>query len=156
MALWCGWHLAPPRSASVRSPVPIAGHCWPLPPQETLKTQKQVWLSLLWDPWVLVLIRFCLSPLSVSRIWNLILNLILPFLPSPWGSCLALGCGFFFFFVWSNILLLMVVQQLVAILVFLQMSVHLSTPPSLVKKDELFTQYFCSDTQSSRQRVSFS
>ena len=28
--------------------------------------QRQVWLSLLWGPWVLVHTRFCLSPLSVS------------------------------------------------------------------------------------------
>ena len=27
---------------------------------------RQVWLSLLWGPWVLVPTRFCLSPLSVS------------------------------------------------------------------------------------------
>ena len=26
-----------PRSATPRSPAPVAGHCWPVPPQETLK-----------------------------------------------------------------------------------------------------------------------
>ena len=96
MALWWGSHLAPSRSASARALVPIAGHCWPVPPQETLETQKQVWISLLWDPWVHVLIKFCLSPLGVSTIWGLILNLISPFLPSSWGSSFALGCGFYF------------------------------------------------------------
>ena len=30
------------------------------------KTQRWVWLSLLWDPWVPVHMRFCLSPLSIS------------------------------------------------------------------------------------------
>ena len=32
-----------PRYAAPRVPVPAAGHCWPIPPQETL---KQFWLSL--------------------------------------------------------------------------------------------------------------
>ena len=48
----------------------------------------------------------------------------------------------------------MVVQLLVAILVFLQekMSIYLSTPPFLVTKDELFTQYFFySSSQSSKK-----
>ena len=29
-------------------------------------TQRQVWLSLLWDLWVLVCIRFCLGPPNIS------------------------------------------------------------------------------------------
>ena len=29
-------------------------------------TQRQVWLCLLWGPWVLIHTRFCLSPLSIS------------------------------------------------------------------------------------------
>ena len=29
-------------------------------------TQRQVWLSLLWGPWVLACTKFCLSPLSIS------------------------------------------------------------------------------------------
>ena len=32
--------------------------------------QRQVWLSLLWGPWVLVHTRFCLSPLSVSGMYG--------------------------------------------------------------------------------------
>ena len=32
-----------PRSAAPRAPAPAAGHCWPIPLQETL---KQFWLSL--------------------------------------------------------------------------------------------------------------
>ena len=43
-------------------------------------------------------------------VWGLILNVILPLLPSCWGFSFALGCGVFFL-VGSNILLLMVVQQ---------------------------------------------
>ena len=30
-------HAAWPGSAAARAPVPVAGHCWPVPPQETLK-----------------------------------------------------------------------------------------------------------------------
>ena len=29
-------------------------------------TQRQVWFSVLWGPWVLVCPRFCLPPLSIS------------------------------------------------------------------------------------------
>ena len=30
-------HTMPPRSAAARAPVPAAGHCWPVPQQETLR-----------------------------------------------------------------------------------------------------------------------
>ena len=30
-------HTTPPRSAAARTPVPLAGHCWPMPPQETIR-----------------------------------------------------------------------------------------------------------------------
>ena len=40
-----------PRSAAPRAPAPVAGHCWPTPPQETLNTQRQVWLSLCGVSW---------------------------------------------------------------------------------------------------------
>ena len=40
-----------PRSAAPRAPAPAAGHCWPAPPQETLNTQRQVWLSLCGVSW---------------------------------------------------------------------------------------------------------
>ena len=81
-----------PRSAAPRAPAPAAGHCWPVPPQETLK-------------------QFCLSLHGVSgswcalglfepsehlwRVWGLILHVILPLLPSCWSCCgfSALGRG---------------------------------------------------------------
>ena len=31
---------ATPMSAAPRAPAPVAGHCWPIPPQETLKHSK--------------------------------------------------------------------------------------------------------------------
>ena len=66
VALWWGSHAAPLRSAAARSPVRAAGHCWPMPLQETFKHSRHVWLSLLWGPWALVHTRFCLSPPSTS------------------------------------------------------------------------------------------
>ena len=59
-------------------------------------------------------------------VWGLILNVILPLLPSFLGFSVALGSFF-----GANILLLMVIQQQVAILEFSQkMSAYASTPPS--------------------------
>ena len=65
-------------------------------------------------------------------VWDFILNVISPLLPSSWGSSFALVCGVSFFLVGSNILLSMVVQQQVVISEFLQekMSVCPSTLPS--------------------------
>ena len=60
-------------------------------------TQRQVWLSLLWGLWVLMHTRFCLSPQHLWWLWGLILNTILPLLPSYWGFSFALGCGISFF-----------------------------------------------------------
>ena len=48
-------------------------------------------------------------------VWSLIVNAILPLLPSLWGFSFTLGSGLSFFCVSSNILLLMVVQQQVII-----------------------------------------
>ena len=55
---------ATPRSAAPRAPAPAAGHCRPIPPQETCKQSKAVPSQPLQD--LLVYTRFCLSPLSVS------------------------------------------------------------------------------------------
>ena len=44
-----------PRSAAPRAPVPVAGHCWPVPPQETL---EHFLAQSLWGLWVLVHTRF--------------------------------------------------------------------------------------------------
>ena len=55
-----------PRSAAPRAPAPAAGHCWPVPPQETLKHSKAGLAQSLRG--LLVHTRFCLSPPSVSVI----------------------------------------------------------------------------------------
>ena len=59
-----------PRYAAPRAPAPVEGHCWPVPPQETLKYSKASLAKSLWG--LLVHTRFCLSTLSVScghRVW---------------------------------------------------------------------------------------
>ena len=74
-----------PRSAAPRAPAPVAGHCWPLPPQETLKHSSDS---------VSLCTRFCLSPLCISDGYEgLILNVIFPLLPSFWVFPFALGHG---------------------------------------------------------------
>ena len=52
------------RTASPRAPAPESGHCWPGPPQETLKHSKAGLTQSLWG--LLVHTRFCLSPPSIS------------------------------------------------------------------------------------------
>ena len=61
--------------------------------------QRQVWLSLCGrDVWVSVGTRFCLSPPNISgKLWGLILNAILPLLPSYLGFSFAFGIGISFF-----------------------------------------------------------
>ena len=52
-----------PRSAAPRAPTPVAGHCWPVPPQETPKhSSGSVSVGSL-GPGVH---KVCLNPLSVS------------------------------------------------------------------------------------------
>ena len=53
-----------PRSAVPRAPALEVGHCLPVPPQETLKHSKAGLVQSLWG--LLVHIRYCLSPLSIS------------------------------------------------------------------------------------------
>ena len=90
-------------------------------------TQTQFWLSLCG-----VSGSWCAQGMfepseHLWQVWGLILNAILPLLPSCWGFSFALGCGVSFL-VGSNILLSMVVQQQVVILEFSQEKV--STCPS--------------------------
>ena len=51
-----------PRSAAPTAPV--AGHCWPVPPQEIFIHSKAGLAQALWS--LLVHTRFCLSSLSIS------------------------------------------------------------------------------------------
>ena len=69
------------------------------------------------------------SPNHLWRVWGLILNAVLPLLPSCWGFSFALGRGVSFFG-GIQLFLPMVVQKQVVILEFLQeKSACPSTPP---------------------------
>ena len=60
-----------PRSAAPRAPAPVAVHCWPVPPQDTLTGRSG---SSLWG--FLVYTRFCWNLPSVWWVWALIKNMI--------------------------------------------------------------------------------
>ena len=88
----------PPRSAAARAPVSTAGHCCPVPLQETLKYSK----AGLAQPLVGSLGPGARQVLFESfkhlwRVWGLILNAISPFLSSCWGFSFARGHGVSFF-----------------------------------------------------------
>ena len=79
-----------PRSTASRAPVPAAGHCWPVPPQETLKHSS---LSLCG-----VSGSWCTQGLfepseHLWQVWGLSLNVTSSLLPSCWGSSFTLGRG---------------------------------------------------------------
>ena len=62
-----------PRSTAPRAPAPTAVHCWPIPLQKILKhSSVSVSVGLL-GPGAH---KVCLSPLSISQVWGLILNMI--------------------------------------------------------------------------------
>ena len=105
-------------------------------------TQREVWHSLLWGPWVIMHTKFCLSPLSIWQVWSLTLNTISP---SPHNlvqaSPLPLDVGYLFL-VGSNILLLIILQLLFAILEFSQekISTYSSTLPSCENQEHWVQQ----------------
>ena len=108
-------NATPPRSAAARAPVPVAGHCWPMPFQETLKHSKAgLAQSLvgslgpgmhkvlfetsehLWKPWGLILsvifspptlVEASLLPLDVGSFLGRIQH-------SPVSGCSAVSCSF--------------------------------------------------------------
>ena len=78
------------RYATPRAPVPATVHCWPIPPQETPK-HSFVCLCGLPGFW-------CTQGLfepseHLWQVWGLILNAILPLIPSCLGFSFALGRG---------------------------------------------------------------
>ena len=80
---------ATPRTDAPRAPMAV--HCWPVPPQETFNTQRQVWLRLCGVFWC---IQLLFEPSEcVWEVWSLVLSVISPFLPSYWCFSFALGCG---------------------------------------------------------------
>ena len=92
--------------------------------QRFQSTRRQVRLSPLWACCSCLLGPRAQKVLFVPskhlwRVWGLILHTVGPLLPSRWSCSFVLGCGVCFL-VGSNILLSIVVQQLVASLVFSQ------------------------------------
>ena len=79
-------------SAAPRVPAPVTGHCWPVPPQETLRHSKAGLAQsvLCRGSWY----RKDFEPSKLFWwVWSLILNAILPLLPSCWGFSFSLGGG---------------------------------------------------------------
>ena len=79
-----------PRSTAPRAwaPAPVAVHCRCVPPQETLKHNS---VSVLWDLWILVSTRLFEPSERFQQVWDLILNVISPLLPSCSGSWWWIG-----------------------------------------------------------------
>ena len=78
------------RAYCTQSPCPTAVCCWPVLPQETLKHNS----GSVTGSW-------CAQALfepseHLWRVWGLILNVILPLLPSCWASPLPLDVGYLF------------------------------------------------------------
>ena len=85
-----------------QNPCPLSGSCWAMPLQETLNSQRQVWLRLLWGSLLLSLGPDVHKVLLASSeclwwVWSLILKVISPLLLSCWGFSFALGHGISFF-----------------------------------------------------------
>ena len=79
-----------PRSVARRAPALVAGHCWPVPSQETLKHSSSS-VSGVSGSWCT---QYLFEPSEhLWQVRGLILNMILPFLWSCWGFSFALGRG---------------------------------------------------------------
>ena len=64
-------HTIWPRCAAARAPVPTAGHCWPMPLQETLKYSKGGLAQFLWGHWVLLHTHKTLCALGPRKLCKL-------------------------------------------------------------------------------------
>ena len=80
---------ATPRSVASKVPAPVAGHCRPIPPQETLKHSKAGLAQSLWG--LLVCTRFCcalqasLAGMGFDSKWDFTpLMVLLGLLLCPW------------------------------------------------------------------------
>ena len=115
---------ATPRSAAPRAPAAV--HCWPKPPQETLKHLKAGLAQSLWGLWVLVHTGFVWA--FQESLAGLGFDSKHDFTPPILDAGYLLLVG-------SNILLSMVVQQQVVILEFSQKK--MSSRPSILPSWEL-------------------
>ena len=75
-----------------QSPCPLTVHCWPVPPQETLKESKAGLAQSLVGFLVSGAQKVFFEPSEhLWRVWGLILNAISPLLLFYWGFSFALG-----------------------------------------------------------------
>ena len=79
-----------PRSAAPRVPVPVAGHYWPIPSQETINNSKADLAQSVWG--LLVCTKFCLSPPVISGGYGVWFSI-----PSFWDFSFDLGGRISFF-----------------------------------------------------------
>ena len=126
------------RSATARAPGPVAGHCWPVPPQESRKHSKAGLAQSVW-PLGPGAHKVLFAPSHrLSRVRGLILNMILALPPSCWGFSFALGCGVssFWWDLTSSSWWLFTVDGCSAtgcnFGLLQEMSARLSTPPSCI------------------------
>ena len=90
VGLMVTFSLMPYPSLWYPEPLPLSAHCWPVPPQEMLKHSKAGLAQFLWG--LLVYTKILFESLEhLWWVWGLILNTILPLLPSCWGFSFALG-----------------------------------------------------------------
>ena len=136
-------HTTPLRTAAARAPWPATGHCWHVPPQETLRhskagmSQSLVEVTALfpgswWTQGFVCVLRVSLAPMSFDLQCDCTPpTILLQLLFCPWMWVI-----FFFGGIlhspYIDIFLSIVVQQPVAILMFLleKMSTSHSNPPS--------------------------
>ena len=77
-----------------QNPAPATGHCWPIPPQETLKYSKACLTQSVGSPRAH---KVLFEPSEhLWQVWVLILNAISPLLPSFWGFSFVLGMAYLF------------------------------------------------------------
>ena len=82
-----------PRSVAPRAHAPVAGHCLPIPSQEILK-QSSGSVCGVCGSWCAQ--RLFEPSECLWQVKGLILNVLLPLLPSCYGFSFAFGCGISF------------------------------------------------------------
>ena len=112
-----------PRSTESRAPAPVAGHCWSVPPQETLKPRSGSVSAGSLGPGAQGLFE---PPKCLWWVWGLILNAISPLLPPCWGFSFAQRCGVSFLGGLQH----SPVNSCSAQVVIFEFSQEMSTPPS--------------------------
>ena len=96
-------HTVPPRTIATRAAVPMAGHCWPMPPQETVKHfSKAVLAQSLMEVTASFSVSWCAWGFACALRASLVgmrfdFKHVMPLLPNCWGFSFVLGCRISFF-----------------------------------------------------------